>query len=62
MKLVSFFLVKKLTIKARFFPKFSWKTSFYGLDTEPELDSEPDLSKVGTETVTCQCHKSEPEL
>jgi hypothetical protein len=44
MKLINFFLVKKLTMSKIkiFFPKLFWKTAFYGLDTEPDLKPEPE--------------------
>jgi hypothetical protein len=50
MKLLNFFLVKKLNVrKARFFPKFFWENCFlcsrYGAGTERNF------SKVGTGTV-----------
>jgi hypothetical protein len=42
MKLITFFLVKELTVKkARFSPKYFWKNcAFYGLDTEQEPEPE----------------------
>ncbi len=42
MKLIKFFLVKKLTMyKGKIFQHF-FKTAFYGLDTEPEPEPEPE--------------------